>query len=388
MRRRAALAVTGAVAAAVVVAALAVLLMPTRPPQDHPIVLAGHGLAAAAFSELPGWDSDDPAEALAAFRRSCAKIGDEAALAAACSALARLPEDADAAAARDFFESSFRPWRVVPSDGDGMLTAYYEPVVAGSREPTDEFQTPLYRLPEGHVTVGDGNRPEDFDASLVAARQTEEGLVPWPTRGEIENGALGDLAVPLVHVADPVDAFFIHIQGSTRIALADGSTMRVGYAGKNGYPYTSVGRVMQERGIRPPGGLSMDGMRAFFAENPEQARELMHENRSFIFFREVTGLGDELGPVGAQGVALTSGRSLAVDPAFHALGTPVFVSASLPIGENREPRPFRRLMVAQDTGSAIKGPARGDLFWGTGPEAGSVAGGIKAPGDFYVLLPR
>ena len=381
----------GAVVVAVLVALLAVILMPApEPPSDHPVIAAGHRLEPVSLDDIPGWREDDPLAALSAFRRSCGALGPAsraAGLQAPCDAALELAEDADGAAARAFFERHFHAFQVILSDGEGILTAYYEPVVPGSRTRTDRFSVPLLALPPDHVVVGDDNRPPGFDADLIAARSTPEGLVPWPPRGEIEDGALDGIAEPVVFVEDPVDAFFIHIQGSTRIALADGSTMRVGFAGRNGYPYTSVGRVMQDRGIRPEGGLSMDGMRGFFRENPGQGRELMHENRSFIFFREIVGLDEDLGPVGAQGVPLTTGRSLAVDPAFHAMGTPVFVSAELPSGPGGARETFRRLMIAQDTGSAIKGPVRGDLFWGTGTRAGSQAGGIRAAGGFHVLLP-
>jgi membrane-bound lytic murein transglycosylase A len=306
----------------------------------------------------------------------------------ACSALDRLPESPDLNAARAFFETAFSAYRVVLSDGEGLLTAYYEPVIEGSRTRSEQFSVPLRARPENYVAINDDNRPIGFDADLTAARRTDDGLEPLPTRREIDAGALDEVAEPLVWVADPVDAFFVHIQGSTRIALAGGDTMRVGFAGRNGHPYTSVGEVMMERGLRPEGGFSMDGMRAFFGDNPQLARELMHENRSYIFFHEVEALDDQLGPIGAQGVPLTAQRSLAVDRDFHRLGTPIFIDARLPTGPERRERPFQKLMVAQDVGSAIKGPARGDLFWGTGEEAGSIAGGIKSPASFYLLLPR
>lgn len=391
VRRRVFIVAVGAAVAAAVVAFAGLFIMREPPLSDHPIVQAGHRLEPVRFGDIPGWQADDPREALATFRRSCAALStvDRAdPLARACAAAAALPETPDSARARDFLEDRFAAYRVTLAEGEGLLTAYYEPVIEGARTPSERFSVPLRALPADHVTIHDGNRPIGFDREFNAARRTASGLEPWPTRGEIDDGALDGIAVPLVWIEDPVDAFFTHIQGSARIALSEGGTMRVGFAGRNGHPYTSVGGVMIERGLRPEGGLSMDGMRAFFRAEPALARELMHENRSYIFFREVDGLDESLGPIGAQGVPLTTQRSLAVDPAFHRFGTPIFIDARLPIGTDRAMRPFQRLMVAQDAGAAIKGPARGDLFWGTGAEAGSVAGGIKAPGTFYVLLPR
>lgn len=372
--------------------ALASLWFMRLPPhQDHPVSHAGHRLEPMRFSEIPGWSDDNPVEALYAFQRSCARMSTAEradVMGRACSALDNLPESPDLDAARAFFETAFAAYRVVLSDDEGLLTAYYEPVIEGSRTRSEQFSVPLRARPENYVVINDDNRPIGFDADLTAARRTADGLEPWPTRREIDAGALDGVAEPLVWIADPVNAFFVHIQGSTRIALAEGGTMRVGFAGRNGHPYTSVGGVMMARGLRPKGGFSMDGMRAFFRDNPQLARELMHENRSYIFFREVEGLDDELGPVGAQGVPLTTQRSLAVDPDFHRLGTPIFIDARLPTGPDRREQRFQKLMVAQDVGSAIKGPARGDLFWGTGDEAGSIAGGIKSPASFYLLLPQ
>lgn len=386
----------GYAAGAVVLAAAAALalIFPNDDPivAEHPIARAGHKLVRVGFSDLPDFRDDDMAAAFQAFIRSCAKGDNEGGLANACLsalALAERPEKAaDGAAIETFFTETFRPYRIEPASGEGLITAYYEPVVAGSRTKTERFSTPLYALPEGFVRVTDDNRPEGWDADLSWGRLTEAGLVPTPTRAEIDDGALAGLLEPLVYVENAVEAFYIHIQGSTRIALPDGETMRVGYAGKNGHPYSSVGKAMQARGVVPPGGLSMDGMRDYFLADPERGKKWMQENRSFIFFREIRDLSPELGPIGGEGVPLTAGRSIAVDTRFHAYGTPIYIDAMPQIGPDRAPGAFRRLMIAQDTGSAIGGPARADLFWGTGTEAGSMAGGIKASGTFYVLLPK
>jgi len=373
---------------AVLIAILLFVILPApdRLVADHPIVAGGHGLSAVEFSDIPGFPDDDLAAPFEAFLRSCAHGRDETALADVCLKAEGLGGTGPDAI-RAFFIDNFKPYRIEPLGGDGLVTAYYEPVVPGSRVKTARFSTPLYSLPKGLVPVTDANRPENWDDSLSWGRETEDGMVPFFTRADIDGGALDGVVEPLVYVEDAVEAFYIHIQGSTRIELPDGSLMRVGYAGKNGYPYSSVGTAMKERGIVPPGGFSMDGMRAFFHDDPDRARELMQVNRSYIFFREVPGLAPELGPIGGEGVPLTTRRSIAVDTAYHRYGTPIFIDSDIQTGPDRTRQPFRRLMIAQDTGSAIKGPARADLFWGTGNEAGSMAGGIKAAGTFYVLLP-
>ncbi len=376
---------------AAAIAAIAVIVMRESPLADHPIIEGGHQLERVAFSDIPGWHVDDPSDALQAFRRSCAALttADRTdGLFNACRMAADLPSGLAAEDVRAFFERHFVAYRIAPADGQGLLTAYYEPEIPGSRSPSERYSTPLRALPADYVTVDHDTDSNRLDPELTTARRTSEGLKPWPTRGEIAEGALEGIAEPLVWVEDPVDAFFIHIQGSSRIALDNGETMRIGFAGRNGHPYTSVGQRMMERGIEPPEGYSMDGIRAFFRDRPDLARELMNENRSYIFFREIDGLDPELGPIGAQGVPLTDGRSMAVDPDFHRLGMPIFVDAALPTGANRAMEPFRRLMIAQDTGAAIKGPARGDLFWGTGREAGSGAGDVKGTGIIYLLLPH
>ncbi len=365
------------------------LVLPRKPagPADHPILTAGHGLVPVGFSALPGFGDDDLTTPFAAFLRSCAH-GREEALASPCTSATALDDPVDAETARAFFEGHFQAYRIDPVDDEAVITAYYEPVVAGSLRKTADFPTPLYPLPPDFVRVTGENRPEGWDDTLSWGRRTSAGLVPTPTRAEIDAGALGDDLEPLVYVADPIEAFYIHIQGSTRIALTDGSTVRIGYAGKNGHPYSSVGKAMMDRGIRPDGGFSMDSMRAYFHADLDRARDLMQVNKSYIFFRKIKDLPADLGPIGGEGVPLTAGRSIAVDTKFHAYGTPIFIDSQPQIGDNRAPAPFRRLMIAQDTGSAIKGPARADLFWGTGEAAGSMAGGIKAGGTFYVLLPK
>lgn len=379
--------VAGAVALAAAVALVFALPGRDRPIADHPAVKAGHRLVAVGFEDLPGFAAEDLSEAFVAFLRSCGHGRDESPLADVCLKAEAL-SNPDAEAVRAFFVGNFRPYRVEPKDGAAVYTAYYEPVVPGSRVKTGRFATPLYPLPAGLEPVTGKNRPEGWDETLTWGRKTERGFEPFYTRAEIDGGALDGVVKPLVYVEDSVEAFYIHIQGSTRIALPDGALMRVGFAGKNGHPYSSVGKAMQAKGIVPDGGFSMDAMRAYFRVNPDITPSLLQENRSYIFFREIAGLAPDLGPIGGEGVPLTAGRSIAVDTAYHRYGTPVFVDAELQTGKDRAREPFRRLMIAQDTGSAIKGPARADLFWGTGREAGSMAGGIKADGSFFVFVPK
>lgn len=377
-----------AIALAAALAGMLVLLKGDPVVVEHPITKAGHTLVRVDFSDLPGFSSDNIDAAFETFLRSCEKGDNDGSLANACLMALAARSDRQPGRIHDFFTDTFQPYRIEPKTGKGLVTAYYEPVVAGSRTPTSRFATPLFPLPDDFVQITEANKPKKWDEDLSWGRQSGQSIVPAPTRAEIDDGALADAISPLIYVENPVEAFYIHIQGSTRVVLPDGSKVRIGFAGKNGHPYSSVGRVMQKRGIKPPGGFSMDGMRAFFGDNPDLARELMQENHSFIFFREIPDLAAELGPIGGEGIPLTAGRSIAVDTDYHHYGTPIFIDAMPQIGSNRAPSLFQHLMIAQDTGSAIQGPARADLFWGTGDNAGSMAGGIKASGTFYVLLPK
>lgn len=338
-------------------------------------------LEPVAFADLPGWRDDRHEEALAAFRRGCARMAG-AAWRAACAGAAAHEGDA-----RGFFESRFVPHRVVADgDGRGFLTGYYEPELAGARAPGAGFAAPLYARPDDLVAL-DGTSPRaGLDPALTAARATAEGLAPYPTRAEIEAGALAGRGLELVYLADRIEAFFVHVQGSVRVRLAGGGVVRLGYAGRNGHPYVSIGRRLIEDGIIAREEMTATRLRAWLKDNPDRADAVMRENPSFIFFRELDGLDPALGPPGAQGVPLTPLRSLAVDPAFHAYGTPVWLAAELP-GADGRPAAFRRLMIAQDTGSAIRGPARGDIFFGSGDAAGERAGRIRHAGDVFVLLP-
>ncbi len=355
--------------------------------------------AEIAFTDLPGWADDDHAAALQAFRRSCDRLMAINRLRSAGSAktlpvdLTRsceqgraLPRNADRAAARAFFERHFLPHRVVHGASQGLLTGYFEPVLDGSRTPDTVFKTPVYRRPPELVNLVEETLRGATGAALTHARKTQTGLEPFATRSEIESGALAGRNLELLYLADPVDVFFMQIQGSARIKLRDGSTVRIGYDGKNGHPYTSIGRRLIEMGQLAADKMSLDALAKWLRADPERGRRIMWENASFVFFRELAGERAQ-GPLGVHEILLTPGRSLAVDAGVHAIGTPVYVTAAT-LKHATPGQAFQRLMIAQDVGSAIKGPERGDIYFGSGSAAGRRAGVTKHPGNFFVLLPR
>jgi membrane-bound lytic murein transglycosylase A len=299
-------------------------------------------------------------------------------------------EALDATKARLFFEQNFRPLRISKlGETQGLLTGYYEPVVDGSRFPTRQFVVPMYRRPEDLVVPGRPSpKPGAFPNKGEVKRRLPNGeLVPFFDRGQIEEGALDGRHLEICWLRDPVAAFSIHIQGSARVRLEDGLTLRIGYDGWNGHPYVSVGRFLIERNIIPREEMSMDRIRAWMHEHPDEARELQRKNPHFVFFRS-TGLGDEGETFGGQGVRLTPGRSIAVDVPMHTYGTPFYIEAQLSLEAPTARMPFHRLMIAQDTGSAITGPARADIFFGAGDDAGRVAGRVRQLGRFAMLVPR
>jgi len=361
----------------------------TKAPKPQPEHLS---LTAVTFDDLPGWSADRQGAALAAFRRSCTKPNTAAASkdrpftittadwVAPCMA-AKTVDAADEAAVRSFFERWFRPFKA--SNGEkatGLFTGYFEAELHGSRVPGGPYTIPLYRVPEDHVTVD----LSKFDPSLkgrhIVGRVDGGRLKPYYSRGDIENGALKGRHDELLWVDDPIDAFILHIQGSGRVVLPDGQVIRVGYAGNNGLPYRSIGRALIDRGALPPGGASWNDIRHWIDTHKDQVKNLLAVNRRYIFFREIDGDG----PIGAEGVALTPRRSLAVDPRFIPYGLPIWLDTVWP---NQPDRPLRRLMIAQDTGSAIRGPVRADFFWGHGKDALAEAGRMKSKGVYYLLLP-
>lgn len=351
-----------------------------------------------AWSRLEGWAGDDHRAAFAAFRTSCALVvkpkspqiktalGRE--LKSLCRRALRLsPRDNDAA--RAFFEANFRPLRISKlGEREGFLTGYYEPIAEGSRTPNGEYTVPMHRRPSDLVALRASRKTEEFPNKGPVGRKAGTGkLVDYFDRAAIEDGALAGRRLEICYLKDPIEAFFIHIQGSARIRLQEGGVLRINYDGHNGHRYTPVGRILIERNIVPKDEMSMERIRQWMLANPEEGRELRRQNRSYIFFR-VARLLDHEEPVGAQGAPLTPGRSIAIDKALHAYGTPFWIEANLPIASEERAMAFRRLMIAQDTGSAIVGPARADLYFGAGEEAGRVAGRIRHPGRFVMLAPR
>nr|WP_047772178.1 MltA domain-containing protein [Wenxinia marina] len=301
------------------------------------------------FDDLSGWADDDHGFALDVFAGTCGDM-DEADWRALC-ALAKGPAAADP---RAFFEHAFRP--VLIEDGDPMLfTGYFEPEIRGDRFPSDYYSVPVYGMPDPPATG-------------------------WPTRREIDEGALEGQGLELAWVHDPLDLFFLQIQGSGRIRLPGGQVLRLGYAGANGYDYSSIGAALVARGEFEPHEVSADVIRSWVRRNPEQRDALLWQNMSYVFFRDIGEVPAELGPLGAMNRSITTLRSIAVDPAHYPLGAPVWI-------EKAGATPMQRLMVAQDTGSAIKGAQRADIFFGTGREAGRQAGRIRDGGRMVVLLP-
>ena len=364
-------------------------------------------LTAVGFEALPGWSADRAWGAVPALLRSCGGLAElpreqplggasEAARLAGtagqwsslCAVAERLRANDDGGA-HAFFERYFQPYAItVATRSEALFTGYYEPEVQGARRRGGPYQTPILALPKDLVQgdppprAAPGAPPNS--ASKPIGRMSGGQLVPYYDRAQIEAGALANRRLELFWLADPVDAFFLQVQGSGRIRLANHTIARVGYAGKNGLPYVPIGRKLAERGDIPADQISMQTIRAWLAAYPDKAAALMSENPSYVFFRELPGLTPEEGAPGAFGVPLTPGRSLAVDPQFLPLGVPVFVETTDPLNG----APLRRLTLAQDTGSAIKGGLRGDIFFGWGADAADRAGKMRQPGRVWLLLPR
>ena len=349
------------------------------------------------FEALAGFAEDD---ALAAFRAFQAiarplvegvaplragRSASDGLLAAARAAL--VSEAADAAAARKFFTTLFRPFRVLTGAGRGFLTGYYEPHVRGSLTRTHDFSAPVLARPPDLTTFAAGEAPPGFDPALTGAQRLADGsLRPYPERAEIEEAAQN----PLLWLADAVEVFLIQVQGSARVELTNGQVVRLVYDGRNGQPYTSIGRLLIASGEIAESEMSLARLKSWLRANGlgpgGRARELMRRNRSYVFFRVEEGFDPAEGPIGGAGIPLHPLRSIAVDRAIWPYGTPFWIEAALP-RRGEAPAPFRRLMIAHDTGSAILGPVRADLFFGGGDEAGVRAGAIRHPADFVVLLP-
>jgi peptidoglycan lytic transglycosylase A len=365
---------------------------------EEPLRLPDSGLEPVQWSDLQGWADDDHLAAFAAYQTSCQALrkvrlgGDHGPIYTALWALCRRVsalQPQDSATARTFFEQNFAPVRIARlGEAEGFLTGYYEPIVQGSRFPNPEFHVPLYRRPRDLLAAGHKLGAAGFPnkGALVGRRNEKNQIVPYHDRGAIEAGALDGQKLEICWLKDTFDALAIQIQGSARVILEDGTPLRINYDSHNGYSYSAVGRVLIERNLIAREEMSMQRLRDWMVAHPDEAPKLRATNRSYVFFR-ITGLSNDGEPVGAQGVPLAPGRSIAVDK-LHEYGTPFFIEAVLPIESAKPVWPFRRLMIAQDTGSAIVGPARADLYWGAGDDAGRIAGRIRHPGRFVMLLPR
>ena len=347
-----------------------------------------------AFADLPGWAQDDHVAAMAAFRQACAappkggRAGDRDALINICAQAQALAEAVTPEIARNFLETHFQPARMDHGAADGLLTGYYEPELSGSLTPDATHNVPVLKRPDDLVDVVPATERAKANAEgrLASMRKTQAGLEPYFTRAEIGAGALAGRGLELLYLSNPVDAYLMHVQGSASIRLAGGRRLRIGYAGKNGYPYTSAGTVLIRSGAIKRENLTMQSMRDWLLAHPAQAKNVLNQNKSYIFFELKPDAEGKSGPIGGHGTPLTPRRSLAVDPSYHMLGAPVFVASDTLRDETGQL--FRHLMIAQDVGSAIHGPERGDIFWGTGPVAEAIAGRTKDRGHIYALLPR
>jgi membrane-bound lytic murein transglycosylase A len=351
-------------------------------------------LESVDFETLAGWRDDDHLAALRAFEGSARALAAgrlsprptqpappelvanaHAALCAATTAERDAPR---------FFETRFRPFRIVPGNGRGFLTGYYEPCVPASRVETEAFRWPILARPTDLVTFGLDPPPAGFPEDITCARHLRDGwLVPYDDRAQIE----AERRDPIIWVRDAVEAFLIQVQGSAQVEFPDRSRARLAYDGRNGLPYTSIGRILIEAGEITESAMSLASLKAWLRQDGARGLDLMRRNRSFVFFKLVGDFDPELGPTAGAGVPLTPLRSIAVDRSIWAYGLPFWIDAELP-WVDETPQPFRRLMIAQDTGSAIVGPARADLYFGSGEAAGARAGAIRHPAELVVLLPQ
>lgn len=339
-------------------------------------------LVPVAWSTVVGWQEDDPGQALGAFLEGCKALDQRPAWSQIC-ADAQTLGDRSESEVRDFFEGRFTPYQLRQPDGNpvGLITGYYVPDLRGSRQPSEDYPYPLYRRPDDLLVIDLGQAYPELSGYRLRGRLDERHVRPYWDREAIEGDRRPLAGHELLWVDDPVELFFLHVQGSGRIHFEDGSWSMVNYADQNGHPYRSIGRWLVQRNIMTPDEMSMQNIREWARNNPSQVGDLLNTNPSYVFFRESPGEADS--PPGALGVPLTPGRSVAVDRRFTPLGAPVFLATTWPNSD----RPLYRLMMAQDTGGAIKGPVRADFFWGMGDEAGAEAGRMKQPLRMWVLLP-
>jgi membrane-bound lytic murein transglycosylase A len=381
---------------AAVVGALLFIVAGTASAAE-PLKLANTQLEPVAWTQLAGWTADNHLAAFAAYQASCqalrrrARADDQgpiyAALWTVCQRATGLRPQ-DSTGARAFFEQNFQPVRIARlGEADGLLTGYFEPIVQGSRFPTRVFHFPLYRRPPDLIAAG--HKPGSIafpNRGRIGRLNAKNELVPYYDRGAIEAGALDGQKLEICWLKDPLDVMAIQLQGSGRIILEDGTPLRVTYDSHNGHPFHAINHALMQRNLIAREGMSVPRIRDWMLANPDEAAKVRATNPSYVFFR-ITALSNEGETVGGEGVPLTPGRSIAIDRQ-HDYGTPFFIEADLPIAGVKSLSPFNRLVIAQDTGSAIVGPARADIYWGAGDEAGRIASRIRHRGRFVMLIPR
>jgi membrane-bound lytic murein transglycosylase A len=357
------------------------------------------GLIPKAFAALPGWEEDDPSSLFAVMARCLGhmrtvkpyrtgSIGIPSQALETIFAEAADFEPRTVVEARGFFESRFQPFLIARKDGGhGFVTAFYEPEVEVAAAPDAAWQYPFYRRPDDLVDLDDSNRPPDMDAAYAFGCRTETGIGFYPDREAIDRGVLAGRGLEIAWARSRVDVFFAHVQGAARLCYPDGETRRITYAAKAGHPFTGIGRHLVDIGEIPAAEISMQAIRRWLADHPDRQDEILWTNRSYIFFRDAPVDDTLLGPIAAAKVPLEPMRSIAVDRLIHTFSTPFYIHSEN-LTHLTGGRPFRRLMLALDTGTAIVGAARGDIFAGSGEAAGNLAGNVKNEADFYIFVPR
>lgn len=358
-------------------------IKPAIVPHVSPISPSISQLKAADWSQLKEWEQDTLLPAWTAFLQSCNALNKQLLWRETCKKASTIKQPTDNNI-KHFFKHHLIPHQVLNLDGsaEGLITGYYEPLLKGSRTPSQQYRYPLYAPPDELLVIELADVYPELKNLQLRGRLEGRKVVPYYSRAEIENEPASLKGRELLWVNDQIELFFLQIQGSGRIILENGEILRVGYADQNGHPYQSIGKLLAQRGELPLESSSMQGIKQWGQQNPDKLTELLHQNSRYIFFRELPN--NLSGPIGALGVPLTTGRSLAVDPRAIPQGAPIFLSTTWPNSN----KPLNRLMVAQDAGSAIKGGVRADFFWGFGPEAANQAGKMKQKGKMWVLLPK
>ncbi len=360
------------------------LVVPVPPPASNVVPESRGALVVSNWNSLPGWGRDNPLDAWQGFLKSCNQLRSQTPWQSVCSLAQTVPQNPSNPVLVKFFEDNFFPYQVFNPDGSnsGMITGYYEPLLSGSRTPTTRYRYPLYKVPEDLISVDLGDVYPELKNKRLRGRLEGNRIVPYLERGGIDHPTQPLKNKELVWVEDPIESFFLHIQGSGRVQFEDGTNMRVGYADQNGHPFRSLGRLLIDKGELPLAQTSMQGIKTWARANPYKVTEFLNGNPSFVFFKELPS--DMPGPIGTLGVPLTAERSIAVDSRVIPLGSPVYLATTYPSSK----KPLNRLMLAQDTGGAINGAVRADFFWGFGDAAGKQAGTMKQQGQMWVLLPK